>query len=88
MRQPKPKHFTAEQEAELTQCENQMLRARIMQEGVKVVLGDGEYCDSMQVCAHVLAEAHAMRQDAYNRRSQIMNEPKIATAGNPIRRRS
>jgi ribosomal protein S26 len=71
MRNPKPKKFTAAQETELTRTEQQLARARIYQYGVQKILKDGEYCDSLAVCAQVLIEAEQIRKAAYNRRAEI-----------------
>ena len=88
MRNPKPKHFTAEQEAAFLKHEAIMTRARIMERGVANYLNTGDYASSSEiaVAAEMLAESNAMRIAAEElhakiRRIEMENRP------NPIKRR-
>ena len=83
MRNPKPRHFTDEQEREMEATERVLFRARIYERGVAEALkseyvSDAEYA----VISQVLAEA----VDLHRHANQIREKVK-ATAANSIQLR-
>ena len=75
VRNPGPKRFTPRQEEQLARVERWLCRARILQEGVRAVLADGEYCADLDDCAEALQEAARTRQEAFALRAKVDPAP-------------